>query len=443
MKLIICVLCVTLTGILLPGTVSSSGQEEQQKEAWKGTLRDGTEISKDKLSKTLAEIRNFVEIDDSAGSSIFGNMADMIVINLSGADLRDVNMSNAYLINANLSDTNLINANLSNANLSNANLSKANLSGANLIDANLSKANLIKADLRLADLSGADLSGAVLRGTSLGEANMHKVDLSESDLRGTDLSGANLREANLSGANLRNASLSDTDLGGADLKNANIAYANFERSIFEPVNVDEGLEFLGAKGFASIRFKKSQAVVKLRKMVKEAGFRHQERQLTAALRKRRFGTTTFRERIFENIFLDYPTDYGANPWRCLEIFGVAFVIFSIPYIVSLGKEKPDEEGIWMEWASKRMKEKMKQYEPFRLEPQGNSVFFYGMYFSLLSAFHIGWRDLNVGSWIARLQPREYLLKATGWVRVVSGVQSLISIYLLALWALTYFGRPFE
>jgi len=62
---------------------------------------------------------------------------------------------------------------------------------------------------------------------------------------------------------------------------------------------------------------------------------------------------------------------------------------------------------------------------------------------LLSAFHIGWRDLNVGSWIARMQPSEYSLKATGWVRVVSGVQSLISIYLLALWALTQFGRPFE
>ena len=36
-----------------------------------------------------------------------------------------------------------------------------------------------------------------------------------------------------------------------------------------------------------------------------------------------------------------------------------------------------------------------------------------------------------------------LKRATGWVRVVSGVQSLISIYLLALWALTQFGRPFE
>ena len=65
------------------------------------------------------------------------------------------------------------------------------------------------------------------------------------------------------------------------------------------------------------------------------------------------------------------------------------------------------------------------------------------YFSLLSAFHIGWHDLNVGTWIARIQPQEYTLRATGWVRVVSGIQSLLSVYLLAMWALTYFGRPFQ
>ena len=68
---------------------------------------------------------------------------------------------------------------------------------------------------------------------------------------------------------------------------------------------------------------------------------------------------------------------------------------------------------------------------------------YAFYFSLLSAFHIGWRDLNVGSWLTRLQSREYALRAKGWVRAVSGVQSLISVYLLAMWALTYFGRPFQ
>jgi hypothetical protein len=68
---------------------------------------------------------------------------------------------------------------------------------------------------------------------------------------------------------------------------------------------------------------------------------------------------------------------------------------------------------------------------------------YGFYFSILSAFHIGWRDLNMGNWIARIQPYEYRLQATGWARTVSGIQSLISVFLLALSILTYFGRPFD
>ena len=71
------------------------------------------------------------------------------------------------------------------------------------------------------------------------------------------------------------------------------------------------------------------------------------------------------------------------------------------------------------------------------------LFCTSLYFSLLSAFHLGWRELNVGAWIARIQPREYMLRATGWVRTVSGLQSLLSVYLLALWVLTYFGRLFE
>ncbi len=65
------------------------------------------------------------------------------------------------------------------------------------------------------------------------------------------------------------------------------------------------------------------------------------------------------------------------------------------------------------------------------------------YFSLLSAFNLGWRELNVGNWISRIQKNEYSLRATGWVRTVAGLQSLLSVYLLALWVLTYFGRPFD
>jgi hypothetical protein len=36
-----------------------------------------------------------------------------------------------------------------------------------------------------------------------------------------------------------------------------------------------------------------------------------------------------------------------------------------------------------------------------------------------------------------------MLEPAGWVRVVSDLESLLSVYLLAIWALTYLGRPFQ
>ncbi len=102
-----------------------------------------------------------------------------------------------------------------------------------------------------------------------------------------------------------------------------------------------------------------------------------------------------------------------------------------------------KDGIWKVWVRGRVRSDLGDSNPQRVGFHRIRALMYGFYFSILSAFHIGWRDLNVGSWISRIQPLEYTLKATGWVRVVSGVQSLISIYLLALWVLSQFGRPFE
>ena len=64
-------------------------------------------------------------------------------------------------------------------------------------------------------------------------------------------------------------------------------------------------------------------------------------------------------------------------------------------------------------------------------------------FSLMTTFNIGFRELNFGRWIRMIQPREFDIKARGWPRVVSGVQSLLSVGLVALSLLSYFGRPFE
>src|SRR5262249_35979980 len=79
----------------------------------------------------------------------------------------------------------------------------------------------------------------------------------------------------------------------------------------------------------------------------------------------------------------------------------------------------------------------------RLHDRGFSSLGWSAYFSMLSAFRIGFREFSVGNWIVGLQPRVFALEPGGWVRSVSGLQSLLSLYLLAMWLLTYFGRPFQ
>ena len=295
---------------------------------------------------------------------------------------------------------------------------------------------------------------------------MCKADLSQADLRRVDLSGADLGGANLSGANLIRANLSGAGLGGANLSEANLDDADLSLTMFEPQNQSlgsiVGVEF--ARHMELLRYQNSPtALVALRERFAKAGFRDQERRVTfAKLRSQQlieWENGPFWRRVgaaFSYIAFDLTCAYGLAHGRPLHLLGGMISLLALLYALSLGGR--GHGAIWRVWQPDRIRKDQGQSDPERLswEPVGmpgrpsRGLFFrlgrafgLGLFFSFLSAFQIGRRELNVGNWITRLMPREYTLRATGWVRVVSGIQSLLSVYLLALWVLTYFGRPFE
>ena len=282
-------------------------------------------------------------------------------------------------------------------------------------------------------------SGAYFVAATLAEADFVGVTFADE----ADFSRANLSKANLSKANLSGANLSKADLRGVNLNGTIAEFADFSSCFFEPADITD-LRIIGAKGLSTIRFKNPKAVIEFRVVLKRSSLRNEERALTSALRKYQLLGVSPYAKFFEKYLLGGKlTDYGAQPWGSLAGLFWVFIIFFIIYLFVPKKANARWGGIVVTWNGQfQMKSRFwRKWQ--RLRARWFRHVRIGLYFSLLSSFRIGWRELNVGNWITRLQSLECSLRPTGWVRTISGIQSLISVYLLALWLLTYFGRPFE
>ncbi|NNF99543.1 MAG: hypothetical protein HKM93_09210 [Desulfobacteraceae bacterium] len=394
------------------------------------------------------------------------NGAILTAAKLQRAQLNQAELNDAFLIRADLEEADLTEAHLEECNLYMANLKRAALNAAILIEADLTASDLTYAQLEKADLTRAklqkpaeylemetmsltDLSHALLNDAVMVETNMSGIIARDAKFKGTDLTRANLSESTLSSANFHNAILlearfvdavmNDVILLDCTVDGASLVHADLTGSTFEPKTVENVL-FTGVVGLSTLKFTQITPIVSLRNSAREAGLRTEERALTAALRKYRLDEATISERVFEYVFFDFFTDSGENPWKSLLILSLLFLVFSVVYMVALVKQSGD--GIFKVWQPTRVRQDLGSDEPEKIEFNRMVDLKTAFYFSLISAFGIGWRELNVGNWIARMQRREYSLMGTGWVRTVAGIQSLLSVYLLALWALTYFSRPF-
>jgi hypothetical protein len=359
----------------------------------------------------------------------------------------------ANLAGANLTDADLHDVDLSGAELTHANLSLANLTDATLMGANLSEADLVSANLKRARLTDANVT----------DANLLNANLTEAILMGTNLNGAVLLFADLRGVVLLNV----------DLSGAQVLEANLERACFEPKSLPELRGIAAARNLELLTYLTNpDALVQLRKQFEDGGFRDQERKITYALKRREADLSceacrlrlpgnilaTCLSWILNQVFFDWTCQYGMNPGRPLILVLLVWLLCSLLYFglvhtsghaalyrvygTTIGEAPKARTGIrrilpakigqttgprrfiqlfWREWSLLRT----------------------SMFFSLMSAFNIGFRDINFGRWLRLLTRREFDIKAVGWARVVAGWQSLISVYLIALWVLTYFGRPFQ
>lgn len=362
---------------------------------------------------------------------------------LSGADLTGSSALRPDLSGANLSRTKLSKSTLFEARLSGAFLFEADLFESDLAKADLTKANLSGANLSRTNLSGAKLSEAILSRANLTRANLTDADLTKASLSGATLSGGNLQGADLTGADLSGSKLDSTNLSGVNLSGAILTWAELARARFEPIAIPPGRSFRFAKGLDALLWHlEPEGMILLRNALKDAGMRQQEREVIYAQLKSQRIKTGGLEGALQYVLLEATSDWGMSPARPFWIMLGLIPLFALFYLLPVAWPSP-KGAVWRIWDKDRAQKDQGQDEPEQMMVSGHRLPLYALFFSVLSAFHIGWRELNVGSWIARLNPYEFTLKGTGWVRTVSGIQSLISVYLLALAVLTYFGRPFE
>jgi hypothetical protein len=180
----------------------------------------------------------------------------------------------------------------------------------------------------------------------------------------------------------------------------------------------------------------------MRKAFQEAGMLKQEREVTHALKRQERESAGPIEGSLNFTLFEATSEWGMNPGRPVLILLALLPVFAIFYIYAI-HHPTSRSAVWKVWDKERVRREVGWDDPEPVNEWGWRAILYGLFFSLTSAFHIGWREVNVGDWINRINPGDYVLRATGWVKAVSGVQSLISVYLLALAVLTYFGRPFE
>ena len=329
-------------------------------------------------------------------------------------------------------------------------------------------------DLRWAHLPGAHLNNANLTGSGTradAATFQHEIDLGHANLIGAKITDAKGKESLLRFALLLGTDFSNTDLSGAvlwgadarwakfegtDLTDADFWLANVAGAVYEPkTNARPKISRMAsADGLHKLTYRQSPAgLIELRNEFDASGFRRQARQVTHAIWwtkrvKGWKGNVLERvESMISFVLFEVTSAYGMKPYRPLLILFLLIPLFSVPYtFVIFGRGR---SGIWANRPSVAVNKKV-HGKWVRIEFRKHSNRFRGIlrviriagWFSVLNAFRIGFREFNVGDWISRLQSRQYELRATGWARSVAGCQALMSLYLVALSALCFLGRPF-
>ena len=357
---------------------------------------------------------------------------------------------------------------------------------ADLQGANLPSAFLVNSEFLLANLQRANFKNAFLYGAKLNEANLKGANFEDAYLYRAKLKEANLQGANLKNAKLDGMNISKTIFYGPEclLDKTHNATCNEEKLVFANLAGATGIKSMVYDYYSHENF--PATLVPLRKHLRENGYDREATEITyfiehGLIEEALYITGGYMENTLMNrvgaylryYAFDWTVEFGVNPkgaiigiiYVLLMCTGIYFLMFWLNYlcptwevgvIMKVSPKAPTKTGIDIgevidgtydtENMLKPVNELIRTLPPWGPDRELDFksywyMFKQALWFSVLSSFHFGWRDLNVGNWLTRMQPTPFTYKPTGLFRTISGIQSLLCIYLLALFVLSYFGHP--
>jgi hypothetical protein len=239
-----------------------------------------------------------------------------------------------------------------------------------------------------------------------------------------------------SGASLKGVIFTESQIGSIDFEPSECP-----ESVFESLTLANGIKYLCYQN-------SSVQLASAKKFFRDNYDRQEEREVTCALRRHN-------QSMWEWLAFDVTCEYGSNLLRPVLVFLLLVLVFGVVYLrlFLVGRRS----GLFIVRRSVPDYQKQKGDGLLRLPHHANpqscgfdsarfklpSLIGYALVFSLIGALNIGFRDVNFGRAVRLLFKRPIEFEAFGWVRVVSGIQAILSVGLLALWVVSYFGRPFD
>ena len=465
---------------------------EHQKYLRDRGLFDGGPIRRDdNISKILAQ-----DPLKLAGAHLNG-------MNLSGFDLRYADLTNTDFTGAKLNEARFGGAVADYADFSRAQLNKANFENASARAASFWKSQLTEAKFTSADLSyedvPTDFTEANLRGARLDDADLTSAYFESTDLSDVDFAGASvwyafyepkkgpppgsialargldtlrwdqnldeLEQLNPTGDVVMSkrwlfylACTSYSNVshpGGGDLLCTPMNGGKPIRNFFENVIASSPAHSLfDIEGNGSDEEVDDQyPLLDLRNSFKTSGYQNAELAVNLAYMRHLQSNP-------QMVLFDWTYEYGRAPWRPFLIamalavlvipvywVGFRFGLGSTLYLVVTIKNEEIRTPVAIETGSvfAQFKETPKQIPSLLIKRLASelSLMKYVALFSFISIIDLGFESLDFGRWVRNLFWKEYDLKAEGWLRMVSGLQSLVGLGLLALCILSLLGKHFE